>query len=222
MRKFLTALVAAPLLLLAGLTVPAAQAISAPPETATHVASRTVPSRAMSPESAQWSTTTWKLGGRPATATLCVANGIASDYPYASLIEAINNPNFQPSITVLNRCDGYSITNRMTIESYVQTGTTVCAKYTNTHQAWDAVQGKYIWDENIVLWYNNSTYCIGDGTGPVRSHRVGMYMEYILGLQYDTTVVNAVICSASSCYYDVPYVTYEDQRRLGYVYGQKA
>jgi hypothetical protein len=171
-------------------------------------------------QKAEWSVTGWKLGGRPASSTLCVANGIASDYPYEALIENINNPNYGPSITVLNRCDAYSITNRMTIASYVDSST-VCAKFTNTHRTYDSVQGKSIWDQNVVLWYNNSTYCIGDGTGPVRAHRVGMFMEYVLGLSYDNTVVNAVICSASSCYYNVPYVTSEDQRRLGYVYGQR-
>lgn len=173
-------------------------------------------------DSAQWTTTGWKLGGRPATATLCVANGIASDYPYKELIERINNPNYEPTITVLNRCDGYSITNRMTIESYVDSSTT-CAKFTNTHRTYDSVQGKAIWDQNVVLWYNLSTYCIGDGTGTVRAHRTGMFMEYVLGLSYDSSAnINAVICATSWCYYNVPYVTSIDQQRLGYVYGQKA
>lgn len=216
MRKAMSLLAA--LFLFAGLGVGQAHAQS-PDRAVLHTSSVKVPAATIS---AQWTLNTWKLGGLPAGSTLCVANGIASDYNYKGLIEAINNSTYGPNISVLNRCDGYSITNRMTIESYVQNGTTACAKWTNTGKVWDSAQGKYIWNQNVVLWYNNSTYCIGDGTNPARSHRVGMFMEYTLGLNYDTAEVHAVICSAASCYYDVPYVTPEDQRRLGYVYGREA
>lgn len=171
--------------------------------------------------SAQWTLTGWKLGGLPDGATLCVANGIGASYNYEYVIEQINNSSWGPNITVRNTCTGYSITNRMTIDSYAD-GTTTCAKFTNTHRTYDSVQGKSVWDQNVVLWYNLSDYCVGEDT--VRAHRTAMYIEYVLGLSYDpgANTPLRVICSTSWCMYNVKYVQYEDRRRLGYIYGLEA
>lgn len=200
MRKILTLLVAV-LLTGVALTAPA-QAEQAAPATAT------------------WSLTGWKMGRLPAQATLCIANGAAdTGYDYKGIIQRINNTAYGPNVSVLNRCDGYSIENRATIDVYVD-GTATCAKFTNTHRHWDSSQQVYVWDQNPVLWYNLSDYCVGDAV--VRAHRTGMYVEYMMGLMYDTAQVNAVISSSSWAMYNVPFVTGEDQRRLGYVYGAEA
>lgn len=173
-----------------------------------------------SAEKAQWSLTGWKLGRLPAQSTLCVANGAAdTGYAYEYVIEKINNPNFGPNVSVQNRCDGYSIENRMTIDTYVASGTT-CAKFTNTGRYYDPVQEAEIWSQNVVLWYNLSDYCVGDDT--VRAHRTAMYVEYVMGLAYSYDNAYAVICATSWCYNNIKYVTSEDQRRLGYVYGAEA
>lgn len=179
------------------------------------------PAAPVASDTAQWSLTGWKLGALPAQATLCVANGVGGDYPYKYVIEQINNTAWGPNISVLNRCDGYSITNRMTIDGYVDS-TSTCAKFTNTHRTYDSTQGKEVWDQNVVLWYNLSDFCIGEDT--VRAHRTAMYIEYVLGLSYDygANTPLRTICATSWCYYNVKYVQYEDRRRLGYVYGAEA
>lgn len=184
-------------------------------------AALTAPAAPETPQAATWTLTGWKLGRLPAQSTLCVANGTLdiTSYNYKYVIEQINNSSWGPNISVLNRCDGYSIENRMTIEAYVASGTT-CAKFTNTGRVWDAAQDAYVWNQNVVLWYNLSDYCVGDDT--VRAHRTGMFMEYVLGLSYDPAQVNAVISSSTWAMYNVKYVTFEDRRRLGYVYGVEA
>jgi hypothetical protein len=165
--------------------------------------------------------TGWKLGRLPAAGTLCIANGV--DSYFATVIGRLNTSAFYPNIAVLNRCDGYSIENRMTIDNYSDS-TAVCSKFTNTGRAWDAAQGYYVWNQNPVLWYNTSDYCLG--AQPVMDHRIDMYVEYILGLQYvSDRNWNATICSTSWCFYNVRYPTLNDTGGtygLAKIYGGEA
>lgn len=216
MRKALSLLLALGAVLVGLAAIQPAQA------TAPAVAAVTAPAVLEVPaatESAQWTLTGWKMGRLPAASTLCIANGVGGTYPYKYVIEQINNTSWGPNVSVLNRCDGYSIQNRATIDWYTDS-TTTCAKFTNTHQSWDAAQGYWVHDQNPVIWYNLSDYCAGSDTP--RAHRTAMYVEYIMGLQYDGVQVNAVICATAWCISNVKYVTYEDRRRLGYIYGNEA
>lgn len=215
--KRICMLLAATLMVALGISVSPA---GATPENAATPAVVSAPAQLpQATENAQWTLTGWKMGRLPAASTLCIANGVGGTYPYKYVIEQINNTSWGPNISVLNRCDGYSIQNRATIDWYTD-GTTTCVKFTNTHQSWDAAQGYWVHDQNPVIWYNLSDYCVGSDTP--RAHRTAMYVEYILGLQYDGVQVNAVICATSWCINNVKYVTFEDRRRLGYIYGNEA
>ncbi len=203
MMRRATILIAA-VLAFAGLTVPAAQTASSAP---------------VSAQSAQMED--WKMGALPMQGTICAANGIGGTYPLKYVLEKWNNPSYSSlALTVLNRCDGYSITNRMTVESYVASGTT-CAKFTNTGSHWDSAQGKYIWDQNVVVWVNHSDYCMPNDTA--HAHRLALYVGYILGF----SVVNYTDCycvmgGTSWSINNIKYVRTADYTYSAQVYGGPA
>lgn len=123
----------------------------------------------------------WKMGGRPASSTICVANGIAG-LNVGFVFDQLERADSSLSIVTENRCDGYSITNRMTVDDASWSGTS-CAQFLNTGRVYDSVQGKYIWNQNVVIRYNTSDYCWGTETA--KRHRLAMFMEYILGASYE-------------------------------------
>lgn len=163
----------------------------------------------------------WKMGALPMQGTICAANGIGGTYPLKYVLEKWNNPSYSGlALSVLNRCDGYSITNRLTVESYVAAGTS-CAKFTNTGSHWDSVQGKYIWDQNIVVWVNHSDYCMPNDTA--HAHRLALYVGYILGF----TVQNGFDCycvmgGSTWSINNIKYVRTADYTYSAQVYGGPA
>lgn len=162
----------------------------------------------------------WKMGGLPNHYTICVANGIGGTYNTEYVLEQWTQLSYGAlNLSVRNICTGYSITNRMTIESYVDS-TTSCVKFTNTHKTWSPAQGKYIWDQNVVVWVNHSDYCLPNDTA--HAHRLQMYVGYILGLSYITSgcsyVMTATICGING----IKYVTNTDRSMMAGVYGLAA
>lgn len=160
----------------------------------------------------------WKMGGRPASSTICMANGVAG-YSMAYVMGFLTDQNSGLKLSVLNRCDGYSITNRMTIDDYSAAGTT-CVQFANTHKTWDGVQGKYIWDQNVVIKVNTSDYCMPNDTAT--AHRFAMYTEYILGLSYEYGSCTATINGNVTCVNALKYATTRDRQELNVVYGLAA
>lgn len=185
-------------------------------------AQASVPSAATAPAAAANHQTGWKMGALPAQSTLCVAegvDGIGNGYNYEYVIGQLNNVNYGPTISIRNTCTGYSIQNRLTINGAVWSGTT-CAQFSNTHRTFSASQGYAIWDQNPIITYNLSDYCIGEDT--VRAHRTNMYLEYILGLQYHSSgITNCTIGSTSASITTVKYPTNYDWSWLGNIYGGK-
>jgi hypothetical protein len=168
-------------------------------------------------QSAQYQS--WKMGGRPASSTICLANGV-ENYSMAYVMSFLTDYNSGLSLSVRNRCDGYSITNRMTIDTYTAAGTT-CVQFANTHRTYDAVQGKEIWDQNIVIKVNNSDYCMPNDTAI--AHRFALYVEYILGLSYEYgSTCNATINGNVPCINALKYATGRDRALLNNVYGLAA
>lgn len=161
--------------------------------------------------------TGWKLGVYPAPATICIADGIGGDTK--AVLGRWNDAAYGAlRLSILNRCDGYSITNRMTVTHYSAAGTS-CVKFTNTGNVWDTRQQMHIWNQNIVVWLNSSDYC--SGGDPPRVHRMAMYVGYILGVKYVycSTTCNYVMCYTSWCLNNVYYVTTNDRRLMAAVYG---
>jgi hypothetical protein len=204
MRKFATLLLAASSLCLGLTTLQPAQATVSTPQIS---------------QSAQMED--WKMGALPMQGTICAANGIGGDYPLKYVLEKWNNPSFSSlALTVRNTCTGYSITNRMTVESYVATGTT-CVKFTNTGSEWDSAQGKYVWNQNIVVWVNHSDYCMPNDTA--HAHRLALYVGYILGF----SVVNSFDCycvmgGTTWSINNIKYVRNADYNYSAQVYGGPA
>lgn len=159
--------------------------------------------------------TGWKLGGLPNSWTICVANGVGTTY-VKSLVERWNAPAYRLKVSVLNRCDSYSITNRMTLYYYNEPGSTTCAKFENTHKSWDAVQRKYIWDQNVILKVNINDYCASSPTE--YDHRFQMYTGYLFGLYYDVEACDCVMGSSSYDLNNSRYVTYRDVTDMNEIY----
>lgn len=108
---------------------------------------------------------------------------------------------------VQNRCDGYSITNRFTLESLNST-TIACAKITQAHQTWSPARGKYIWDQNPILWVNINDKCTTTPTS--YDHRVQMYIGWLLGLYPDPGDCNCVMGNTTNDIYSIRYVVLHD------------
>jgi hypothetical protein len=211
MRKFI-ALLAATCSIMLGLVVTAPAQANAP--VVTSVAS---PASASSAQVERDS----KMGGLPAQNVICAANGVGSSYPQLEYaVEHWNDTNYGAlRLSVLNRCDGYSITNRMTIEGYFD-ATTTCGKFTNLGKAWDSVQGKYIYNQNPIVWVNLSDYCVGTDTA--EAHWFQMLVGYILGLNYVNTSPYRVMCYTAWCIGNIKYVTFPDIQDMAAVYGLAA
>lgn len=144
------------------------------------------------------------MGGYPNYWTLCVANGYG---PTAGVINNWNDWGFRLHIAVQNHCDGYSITNRMTIDSQNAPGA-ACLEYNNTHKTWSPARGKYIWDQNPIIWVNTAPGCFDNNTELY--HNIQKGVGYVLGLGYNP---NQCLCIMGSNNYDtnnIPYVTYGD------------
>lgn len=163
--------------------------------------------------------TTFKMGALPAQYKICVANGIAG-YNTEYVLEKWTQLSYGALNLVVSatHCEGYSITNRMTVDTYYSsTGT--CGKFTNTGSHWDAAQGKYIWDQNIVVWLNTRANCVPDDS--FYAHRLAMYVGYILGVEYQVCDYY-VMCNTSYAMQTVKYVTPQDKQWMAYVYGLTA
>lgn len=199
MKRFITAL-----LLAFGLGVGGLQAVPAEATVSTPAISQLVAVEK-----------NWKMGGRPASSTICMANGV-ENYSMAYVMSFLTNADSGLHLYVGNRCDGYSITNRMTIDTYTAAGTT-CVQFLNTHRTWDPVQGKYIWDQNPIIKVNNSDYCMPNDTAI--AHRFAMYTEYILGIDYEYGSCTATINGNVTCINALKYATSRDRSLLNGVYG---
>jgi hypothetical protein len=164
---------------------------------------------------------TSKMGALPAQSTICAANGVGSSYPQLEYaVEKWNDASYGAlHLSVLNRCDGYSITNRMTIEAYFDS-TTTCGKFTNLGKYWDSTQQKYIYNQNPIVWVNLSDYCVGTDTA--EAHWFQMLVGYILGLDYVNVSPYRVMCSTAWCIGNIKYVTVQDIRDMAGVYGLTA
>lgn len=143
-------------------------------------------------------------GGYPNYWTLCVANGYG---PTAGVINNWNDWGFRMHVSVQNRCDGYSITNRMTIDNAYVTGGP-CIAFGNTQTAWSPARGKYIWTNNLIVRINTAAPCFDSNTELY--HNIQRGVGYWLGLAYDPA---QCLCVMGSTQYDInniPYVTYGD------------
>jgi hypothetical protein len=120
------------------------------------------------------------MGVLPNYWTLCVANGYGPTV--GGPVLSWNYPTLALTISLQNRCDGYSITNRMTIDNLSNAG--ACIQYSNTRTTaptkyihWGPYF--YIWNQNPVIWVN--TQCNNPG---VIEHSACKGVGYILGLVY--------------------------------------
>jgi hypothetical protein len=165
------------------------------------------------PASVQANETDWKMGGLPNHYTICVANGYG---PTAGVITNWNWQGRKLDVRLQNRCDGYSITNRMTIDNLYQTGA-ACLTITNTHKTWSPGQGKYIWDANPVVWINTASPCFSNNIELY--HRIQMYVGYVLGLFTDSSQCLCVMGSSDYDINNIPYVTNGDSVDMAGVYG---
>ncbi len=172
-----------------------------------------------STSSVQWAERDTKMGARPASSVICIANGIAN-YPTEYVLEKWNRSGYALALTVRNSCTGYSVTNRMTVTLYRDDNTPNCGKFTNLGRQWDAVQGKYIWNQNPVVWLNTNPYCAANDT--IWAHNMAMFTGVILGLDYSTCDCNEVMSTSTHSVNTVKYVTLLDIQHMGAVYGLAA
>jgi hypothetical protein len=128
----------------------------------------------------------YAMGVQPNYWTICVANGYGPTV--GGPVLSWNYPGRQLAVHLQNRCDGYSITNRLTIDNINNSG--ACIQYTrlnNTaptkYQHGGSGAGYYIWNNNPVIWINTRSGC--NNAGGQLEHNAGKGMGYILGLAYD-------------------------------------
>lgn len=157
--------------------------------------------------------TGWKMGGLPNHWTICVANGYG---PTAEgLIENWNWSGFRLAVNVLNRCDGYSVTNRMTIDNFYQPGG-VCIKYTRMERGNIDSQSAVIFTNNPVVSVNTASPCFDSNVELY--HNIARGVGHVLGLHYMTVTC---LCVMGATNYDItttPYVTYKDAFWMNKVY----
>jgi hypothetical protein len=172
-------------------------------------------------QSAQWSIADSKMGALPMQNVICVANGFGTTYPMEYVLEKWNAPATGAlSLTVRNTCTGYSITNRLTVAKYTDSGSPNCGKFSNLGSYWDSVQGFYIWNQNPVVWLNQNEFCTSSDT--IRAHNAAMFVGAILGLMYSTCDCNEVMSKSIYSVENVKYVTGTDINHMTYVYGAAA
>ena len=143
-------------------------------------------------------------GGYPNYWTLCVANGYG---PTAGVINNWNNWGYRLHVSIQNRCDGYSITNRATIDSQNAPGA-ACIDFDNEHKTWSPARGKYIWDQNPIMWINTAPGCFDNNTELY--HNIQKAVGYWLGLGYNPNICDCIMGSTSQDTNNIPYVTYGD------------
>lgn len=153
------------------------------------------------------------MGGQPNWWTICVANGYG---PTAGLVSNWNWPGRQLDVNVQNRCDGYSITNRMTIDNVSNYG--ACIQYSNLgHTTYKYQHGGtgayyYIWNQNPVIWINTASHCHRDNVQLY--HNIQKGVGYILGLAYGT----CDLCIMGPDTNNTPYVTNGDSLDTNVIY----
>jgi hypothetical protein len=165
------------------------------------------------PETVETGSNGFAMGGYPNYWTICVANGYG---PTAGVINNWNWEGFRLTVNVQNRCDGYSITNRMTIDNFATMGG-ACIVYTNTHKTWSPARGKYIWDQNPVVWINTVAGCFDNNTELY--HNIQKGVGYVLGLGYNPNTCGCIMGSSDYDTNNIPYVTYGDALDMNVIYG---
>lgn len=161
----------------------------------------------------------YKMGALPAQSKICIANGVGADYPLEYLLERWNDFSYSAlRLVVQNRCSTYSITNRMTVYAYTD-NTTTCGIITQRGNYWDSTQGKYIYNQNPLIYVNQNAYCASNDTE--QAHRFAMYVGVILGLGYETATYKVMGTNATALN-NVKYPTGYDVRDAAGVYGLTA
>lgn len=155
------------------------------------------------------------MGGLPNYWTICVANGYG---PTAGVINHWNWTGYRLSVRLQNRCDGYSIYNRLTIESTYQSSGT-CIFYTNTGrtsgtQLRYGLKTYYIWNQNPVVWINTAPQCFRDNIQLY--HNIQKGVGYILGLAYSTDALSIMGPDSN----DIAYVQSPDAGDMNQIYRQ--
>lgn len=162
-----------------------------------------------------------KMGALPLHYKICVANGIAG-YNTEWTLEHWTQLSYGAlNLVVAGNCvtAGYSVTNRMTVDTYVDAAGG-CGKFTRLERYWDGQQGKYIYNNNPVVWLNVRDSCVPNDTA--YAHRLTMYVGYILGLNYGGTCYYYVMCQDTQAVNGVKYVTTKDRSDMAKVFGLAA
>lgn len=163
-----------------------------------------VPTVVQAPERAQTGANGYAAGGYPNYWTLCVANGYG---PTAGVINNWNDWGYRLHIAVQNRCDGYSITNRMTIDNvHIPNGS--CITFGNTQSAWSPARGKQIWTNNLVAKINTAEPCFSNNVELY--HNIQRAVGYWLGLAMNLVQCLCIQGSGSFDVNNIPYVTNGD------------
>ena len=145
------------------------------------------------------------MGGLPNFWTICVANGYG---PTAGLITNWNWEGHRLAVHVQNRCDGYSITNRMTIDNYSATNAP-CITFGNTHTTKIlGRKGKNIFDQNVIVYINTAAPCFDNNIELY--HNIQRGVGYVLGLSYNPVLCFCIQGSTQEDINNIPYVTNGD------------
>lgn len=127
----------------------------------------------------------YAMGVRPYYYNICVANGYGASAP--GPVTSWNDSGFQLHVVIQNRCDGYSVTNRMTIDNVNNAG--ACIQYSRLESTYPtkyqhgALWFGYIWNNNPVVWINTETPRCNHYPGQIY-HNMAKGVGYILGLAY--------------------------------------
>lgn len=129
----------------------------------------------------------YAMGVKPNYWTICVANGYGPTV--SGPVLSWNYPTHQLEVHLQNRCDGYSVTNRMTIDNVNNSG--ACIQYqrlNNTaptgYQHGGTGAYYYIWNNNPIVDINTRAGC--NNAGGQLEHNAAKGVGYILGLAYST------------------------------------
>lgn len=156
----------------------------------------------------------WAMGGYPNYWTICAANGVGGTY-WPNVIRQWNWAGHELVLNVANRCDGYSITNRFTFE-YLNSSTESCGKITNSHKTWSPARGKYIWDQNPILWVNINAKCTTNSIS--YDHQIQEYVGWLLGLAPDPHDCNCVMGNTVQDRNTVRYTVLGDVNDMDVIY----
>lgn len=171
------------------------------------------PASAQGPTKVETGSNGFAMGGYPNYWTICVANG------YGPTAGVVNNWNWEGrrlAVHVQNRCDGYSITNRMTIDNQNVPGA-ACIQFSNNHTTYSPARGKKIYDGNIVVWINTAPGCFDNNIELYHNMQRGVGQALGLGPN-----VNSCYCVVGANSYDtnnIPYVINADSQDMNVIYG---